>query len=181
MERSDTRSGYACSAEAARSSQARSGARDTARIVVWTANDERRRPPALMAHDTSTSTRLDGLSILLVEDEQDLLDELAANLERAGATVVGASSLRAAEAALASRAFDLLISDIELRDGTGYDVARAASRSGRVGAMLALTGRRGDEAIDASRAAGFQMHLTKPCAPETLLHVARLLTNREGG
>jgi CheY-like chemotaxis protein len=51
--------------------------------------------------------------------------------------------------------------------------------SGQVRAALALTGGRGDDDIDASRAAGFQMHLSKPCGPDTLLHVAYLLTQRE--
>ena len=132
-----------------------------------------------MNHHSAPRPRLDGVRILLVEDEADLLDALAEHLRSVGASVVTASSLKAARAALVDAQFDLLISDIGLPDGSGHDVATEARGAGRVRAAMALTGNRGEAAVDASRAAGFQMHLTKPCDPATLVRVAQLLLARE--
>lgn len=128
---------------------------------------------------TDSPPRLDGVALLLVEDDADLLDALAEHLRGVGATVTCASSVKTARRALAGAQFDLLISDIGLSDGSGHEVALAARASGRVRATLALTGNHGEGAVDASRAAGFQMHVTKPCDPTTLVRIAQILLQRE--
>ncbi len=127
----------------------------------------------------SAPLRLDGVHVLLVEDDPDLLDALAEHLTAVGATVTCASSVKAARAALDGGRFDLLVSDIGLPDGSGHEVVLAARGSGRVRAAMALTGNRENDAVDSSRAAGFQMHLTKPCDPAMLVRIAQILLQEE--
>lgn len=121
--------------------------------------------------------RLDGIGVLLVGD---LLEALADHLRRVGATATCASSVGGARAALAVARFDLLVSDVGLPDGSGHDVAVVARDLGRVRAAMALTERRGDDVVDASRAAGFQVHVTKPCDPATFVCIAQILLRLEG-
>jgi DNA-binding response OmpR family regulator len=117
---------------------------------------------------------LRSVTILLVEDDLDLLELLADYLEARGARVVRAGTFALAQRALALERFDLLVSDIDLPDGNGHDLL--AQRRGRVGAAVALTGRRDGDSMDASRTAGFHAHLIKPCDPDILARVAATLT-----
>jgi CheY-like chemotaxis protein len=81
-------------------------------------------------------------------------------------------ALRAAEE---SDGFDLVLSDIGLPDGTGYDLMRELSR--RYGLQgIALTGYGMDEDVEKSHAAGFRKHLTKPVNIETLEAALRQVT-----
>jgi PAS domain S-box-containing protein len=109
------------------------------------------------------------LRILLVEDSPDLAEGLAAVLERRGFRVTIASCVRAAMAS-ASEGFDVLISDLSLPDGTGYEIARQLARRGPLRA-IALSGRGSDEDLRQCEEAGFQAHLLKPVEPRKLLRV----------
>ena len=107
------------------------------------------------------------LRILLVEDHKPTRDALAHLLTRRRHEVVSADSLAAARAAAGKGAFDLLISDIGLPDGNGYDLmTELRGRNGLVG--IALTGYGMDEDVDRSQAAGFAAHLTKPVSVQAL-------------
>lgn len=57
--------------------------------------------------------------------------------------------------------FDVVLSDIGLPDGTGYDVIAQAKRKKAI-TGVALTGFDQDEEVKRSREAGFDFHLTKP-------------------
>ncbi len=104
-----------------------------------------------------------GLRILLVEDNEDTLRFLATMLHRRGHDVVTAGTLAEARAALASPggSFDLLLSDIELPDGTGLELIRdLRDRGGLPG--IAMSGFGAEEDQQLSRSAGFLEHLIKP-------------------
>jgi CheY-like chemotaxis protein len=58
--------------------------------------------------------------------------------------------------------FDLLISDLGLPDGSGYDLMRELVSSGRKPPAIALSGYGMAEDIHRSHEAGFDEHLTKP-------------------
>jgi CheY-like chemotaxis protein len=60
-----------------------------------------------------------------------------------------------------SQVFDVVLSDIGLPDGSGYEVISQAKREQRVKGV-ALTGFGTDEDIRRGREAGFDFHLTKP-------------------
>jgi len=99
-----------------------------------------------------------GLEILLVEDNKDILRYLKLVLEMRGHRVRAAANLESARAELA-RPFDLLVSDIELPDGSGLDLMRELR--GRVPGF-AISGFGSPDDVRMSLEAGFTLHLTKP-------------------
>ncbi len=101
------------------------------------------------------------LTILLVEDNADTLNYLSKMLTRRGHEIHTADSLRSAIRVAAGLDFDLLVSDIELPDGTGLELM-GRLRSNRAVSGIALSGFGSSEDIELSRSAGFAEHLTKP-------------------
>jgi PAS domain S-box-containing protein len=101
------------------------------------------------------------LRILLVEDHDDTRRTLARLLAHFGHQIVVAHSQQSALETLRSKAFDVVLSDIGLPDGSGYDVISEAKRNRRV-AGIALTGYGRDEDVQRGKQAGFDFHLTKP-------------------
>jgi CheY-like chemotaxis protein len=65
------------------------------------------------------------MNILVVDDEEAIVEELGRFLQRRGHAVVPAGSVRAALDALQRQAFDLVLTDLRMPDGTGLDVVRA--------------------------------------------------------
>lgn len=104
---------------------------------------------------------------LLVEDHRPTRKALAQLLSRRQFEVVSVGTVSEARASASREAFDIVISDIGLPDGNGYDLmTELRSRYGLVG--IALTGYGRDEDVDRSQAAGFSAHLTKPVSIEGL-------------
>jgi signal transduction histidine kinase/CheY-like chemotaxis protein len=118
----------------------------------------------------------ESIHVLLVEDHIDAAEALADYLDATGRRVTVAHCVQEAlEAAEKGDGFDLVLSDIGLPDGTGYDLMRELSR--RFGLQgIALTGYGMDEDVEKSRAAGFSKHLTKPVNIETLETALRQVT-----
>ena len=120
------------------------------------------------------------LRILLVEDHADTAEAMAELLSILGhqVTVAGdvATGRAAAEEALTGPGLDLVISDIGLPDGTGFDLMRELS--GRYDGLrgIALSGYGTEEDIRKSREAGFLRHLTKPIDLGRLREVLRDLS-----
>jgi DNA-binding response OmpR family regulator len=102
------------------------------------------------------------LNILLVEDNRDTLQFLALILGHRGHHVRKARNLAEARANVTGD-LDLLISDIELPDGTGTELMRELSLSAdhRLPG-IAMSGFGSEEDIRFSHEAGFAAHLTKP-------------------
>jgi PAS domain S-box-containing protein len=101
------------------------------------------------------------LRILLVEDHRDTRRTLARLLQHFGHHIAVADSQQSALEMLRSRAFDVVVSDIGLPDGSGYEVISQAKRNRPI-AGIALTGYGTDEDIRRGKNAGFDFHLTKP-------------------
>jgi PAS domain S-box-containing protein len=107
------------------------------------------------------------LRLLLVEDHEPTLQVMAALLELAGHDVSPAPDLRSARALAASRQFDLVVSDLGLPDGTGFDLMRELrDLYGLKG--IAVSGYGMEEDLRRSREAGFLEHLVKPVDVEKL-------------
>lgn len=111
---------------------------------------------------------LEGLQILVVDDQVNVLVTLQFALEALGAEVLTVTTAREALAALGESPsrFDLLISDIGLPEEDGYFLiqqvrALSASAGGQIPA-LALTGYTSEAERQRALEAGFQMHLAKP-------------------
>ena len=101
------------------------------------------------------------LRILLVEDHDDTRRVLSRLLGHFGHEISVADSTRSAMEIVESKEFDVILSDIGLPDGSGYDIISEAKRKKPVKGV-ALTGFGTDEDIRRSKAAGFDFHLTKP-------------------
>ena len=116
---------------------------------------------------------LTGISVLLVDDEEDAREVMASALESCGATVISASSAREALDTLATTAdIDLLLSDIAMPGQDGYELIRdiRAMPSARLAAIpaAAVTAHARDDERERALSAGFHMHLTKPVHPVAL-------------
>ena len=101
------------------------------------------------------------LRILLVEDHRDTRHALSRLLTHFGHQTSVADSTRGALEMMTSRRFDLVLCDIGLPDGSGYDVISKAKAKGPIKAV-AITGFGTDEDIRRSKEAGFDFHLIKP-------------------
>jgi CheY-like chemotaxis protein len=101
------------------------------------------------------------LRILVVEDHGDTLQTLSHLLSHFGHEISMADGARSALEFVESKQFDVVLSDIGLPDGSGYDVIAHAKRKQPVKGV-ALTGFYGDEDLRRSKEAGFDFHLTKP-------------------
>jgi PAS domain S-box-containing protein len=129
--------------------------------------------------ETLSLPRLDGVRILIVDDEPDARDLLRTVLQDQGAQVTCFASAQDALAALKTMKPTILICDIGMPKMDGYQLIRALraeeSRVGRIPA-LALTAFARAEDRKRSLVAGYQAHLAKPFdIGELILVVADLV------
>jgi CheY-like chemotaxis protein len=114
---------------------------------------------------------LDGLAVLVVDDDADARDSMAAMLALRGARVKMAASAAEALLALETDPVDILVADIGMPDEDGYALIRRvralASACARLPA-LALTAYARPEDQEAVLAAGFHVHVAKPVHPDEL-------------
>ena len=103
----------------------------------------------------------DALHVLLVEDHVDSARVLVQLLRRLGYRVTHATDVKTALARASESAFDLLISDISLPDGTGHELLGHLTAQGPVRA-IAISGFGMDRDVARSQSCGFREHLTKP-------------------
>ncbi|HEY9285254.1 MAG TPA: PAS domain S-box protein [Pyrinomonadaceae bacterium] len=147
--------------------------------------EERVHPAArdtLPAHECPE--RLDGLRVLVVDDEQDARELLAAGLGQCGAQVTTASSAREALEALTGEKFGVLISDIGMPGEDGYELIRRvralpADGGGMTPAVALTAYARAEDRLRAMRA-GFEMHVAKPVELTELIVVIANLARRGG-
>jgi CheY-like chemotaxis protein len=128
--------------------------------------------------------RIEGLRVLVVDDEPDTRELLRVVLEGCGAHVRTEGSAASALEALKQEAFDVLVSDIGMPQEDGYTFiakVRALGREqgGRIPAA-ALTAFAREEDRIRSLWAGFQIHLPKPINPDELIAVVANLAERIG-
>ena len=101
------------------------------------------------------------LHILLVEDHQDTRRTLSRLLTHFGHDVVTADNVERAMDIIGSNNIDVVLCDIGLPDGSGYEVAAQARANGGIKA-IALTGFGTEQDVRRSKEAGFDFHLVKP-------------------
>jgi signal transduction histidine kinase/CheY-like chemotaxis protein len=132
----------------------------------------------------SAAPRMDGLAVLVIEDDPDAREWIVHTLEGWGARVATASSGREALDAVTRERLDVLVSDIRLPDTDGYELIRkirVLERAlGRCTPAVALTAYPRVENRARALEAGYQMHVPKPVAPDDLASVIATLTNRPG-
>ncbi len=116
--------------------------------------------PAAVEPDGDGKSRM-ATTILLVEDNPDSLRALSMSLSLLGYKVRPANSLRTALAAAENGGYDLILSDLELGDGTGLELLRSMG-PGRSAPAIAITGYGSEEDRQMCLEAGFVTHLIKP-------------------
>ena len=134
------------------------------------------------------SPTLEGLQILVVDDEADALELLNTILQNNGAEVIAVASVKQALTIIETatdRSPDVLVSDIGMPDEDGYSLIRKlrqleAQRGGKLPA-IALTAYVASDDRQQALLAGFQMHLTKPVDAAELVAVVASLTGRTSG
>eukprot|EP01117_Protostelium_nocturnum_P014437 TRINITY_DN548_c0_g3_i1.p1 TRINITY_DN548_c0_g3~~TRINITY_DN548_c0_g3_i1.p1 ORF type:complete len:1234 (-),score=445.15 TRINITY_DN548_c0_g3_i1:1945-5646(-) len=108
-------------------------------------------------------TEMRPLDILLVEDNEAIRMVLTRLLTKMNHKVKGAGLVSEAVGLAKNFAFDLLISDIGLPDGNGYDLVKMVKEIAlQSHKAIALSGYSLPEDVQASLDAGFDLHLTKP-------------------
>jgi CheY-like chemotaxis protein len=127
---------------------------------------------------------LQGLRILIVDDETDALDLISMELAQHGAMVTGAASAEEALQSLSQQTFDVLISDIGMPQMDGYDLIRQVRKqeagTNKPIPAIALTAYA--RVQDRMRAilAGYSTHVAKPVEATELLTVVASLAGRLG-
>ena len=101
------------------------------------------------------------LRILLVEDHRDTQRTLSRLLTHFGHGVLTAGNKKRALELLSSGNIDVLLCDIGLPDGSGYEVVSQAKRKRSIKA-IAITGFGTEEDLRRSNEAGFDSHIVKP-------------------
>ena len=110
----------------------------------------------------SVNHRLESARVLVVEDDEDARDLVRVTLEEEGAYVETVTNARDARREVLAGPPDVLISDIRMPEEDGYSLMQSLRRQGVVTPAIALTAYARHEDADQARAAGFQIHLSKP-------------------
>jgi PAS domain S-box-containing protein len=131
---------------------------------------------------TTTQHSLNGLRVLVVDDEPDTRELVAALLMTCGAEVVSVSSATEALDQMKRQRFDLLISDIGMPEMNGYDlvarIRRLGEEQGGRTPAIALTAFAGFDDRQRALAAGYEMHIPKPFVGAELISASTSLTER---
>ncbi|HEX8142995.1 MAG TPA: ATP-binding protein [Pyrinomonadaceae bacterium] len=134
-----------------------------------------------------SDAQLQGIRVLVVDNDEDARDLLRKVLEQCGARVTTASSAVEAMSVLEELKPDVMVSDIGMPGEDGYDLirrVRALEREREDGASLpavALTAYVGEEDRSRALSAGYQEHLAKPAELAKLTKLIASLTRRNGG
>jgi signal transduction histidine kinase/integral membrane sensor domain MASE1/CheY-like chemotaxis protein len=130
------------------------------------------------------NSRLNGLRVLLVEDEPDARDLLSFTLRVSGAEVQAVESAQQALIDLQSFQPHVLLSDIGLPTESGYELiekVRALPTAASQVPAVALTAFATEKDRQRALASGFQMHLAKPVEPSALIQAIDQLVNGKDG
>ena len=127
--------------------------------------------------------KLEGLRVLLVDDEMETREIISTVVERTGAEVKACKSAREALTELVEWRPDVILSDIAMPDEDGYSfIGRVRSLPQEEGGntpAAALTAYARDEDRKQALAAGYQMHIAKPIGAGQLVTMIAKLAGRE--
>jgi two-component system catabolic regulation response regulator CreB len=118
--------------------------------------------------------------ILLVDDEPAILESLAYALKRDGFEVQLAHTLREAREVLRESAVELVLLDLMLPDGSGFDVLHEARRKDSPPAVIILSSRDDEADRVAALETGADDYVTKPFSPREVVARVRAVLRRAG-
>jgi CheY-like chemotaxis protein len=142
-------------------------------------------PAATVAPPPAAAGTLEGVRLLILDDDGDLRLLLTTALAHMGAAVTAVGSAREALDAVSDETPHVVVSDIRMPGEDGYAFIRklralSPERGGRTPAV-ALTAYPRVEDRARALAAGFQMHVPKPVQPNELAAVVATLAGRAEG
>jgi PAS domain S-box-containing protein len=151
-------------------------------LMIVTARTDEVHPTAETGAVMPPAPSLDGVFVLVVDDDPDALQLISMLLEERGARVRTVGSSAEALVALENERPDVLLSDIEMPEEDGYALMRAiralpADRGGRVPAAALTAYARAEDRMQALLA-GFHLHMPKPVQPAELAAVVASLAGR---
>jgi len=127
---------------------------------------------------------LNGLAVLVVDDEPDARELLSLALRQSGAEVRTAATVRAALEILDHWKPNVLVSDIGMPGEDGYEFMKIVrAREPKFGGLipsLAVTGYASSDDAERARAAGYRMHMPKPVELSELVARVANLAERDG-
>ena len=140
---------------------------------------DRRRPHQVSSKGPAAQSKgtLDGIRVLLVDDDKDIGEVLQFVLESQGAVVAFANSVAEALTAIERSLPNVLLSDIAMPGDTGYDLMRkiVARRGAEAPPAAAISAYAGGRELREALASGFQVLLTKPIEPAALIAAVKEL------
>ena len=146
------------------------------------ARAEERRREVERRRSRSGTVRLDGVHVLLVEDDDDSRKLLGTMLKRYGARVTSTKSAAEALAVFQEQLPDVMISDIGMPDQDGYELIRklralSPERGGNTPA-IALTGYASRKDRERALGSGYQQHMAKPIEQVDMINAIAVLIGR---
>jgi PAS domain S-box-containing protein len=144
---------------------------------------ERAHPAPAGTISDGPSARLDGVRVMVVDDEPDTREMLRIMIGDLGAVVKLCASSEEAMRILSEWRPDIIVSDIEMPDEDGYELIRKVRRAEANGGRrrvpaIALTAYGRVEDRVRALSAGYQMHIAKPAEPTELAAVIASLAVR---
>jgi PAS domain S-box-containing protein len=153
-------------------------------MIIHRGEDDSRVHPRVstVGPSVEVTQRLDGVSVLVVDDEADTRELLELILKQCGAKVVVANSVPEAVELLSRHRPDVLLSDIGMPDEDGYELIRRVrslptESGGRTPAIALTAYARVEDRLRALRA-GYQMHVPKPVVLAELVELIASLVGR---
>jgi len=151
-------------------------------MIVASRDDMDVHPTAETGAEMPVGPSLDGVAVLVVDDDPDARHLIATLLEERGARVTTAGSAEEALTELAAAIPDVLLSDVDMPGQDGYSLMRAVralppARGGRVPAAALTAYARTEDRMQALLA-GFHLHMPKPVQPAELAAVVASLAGR---
>jgi PAS domain S-box-containing protein len=146
------------------------------------AHAEERRRELERRRSRSGVVRLDGVHVLLVEDDDDSRKLLGTMLKRHGATVTSTKSAAEALSVFEGELPDVMISDIGMPDQDGYELIRKLRRlpveQGGAIPAIALTGYASRKDRERALSSGYDQHMAKPIEQADLIKAIAALIGR---
>jgi CheY-like chemotaxis protein/nitrogen-specific signal transduction histidine kinase len=123
--------------------------------------------------EAEDAERLDGVGVLVVDDEPDSREVVARLLEQRGAAVRQCNSALAALRVLAAEGVDVLVADIAMPDVDGYELIRRVRASGNRVPAIAVTAIARPSDRERALASGYTAYCAKPVDGASLTRVVR--------
>jgi len=118
------------------------------------------------------------IRILVVDDEADLIATYRRLFHRHGYEVTSAATRAGGLLLIDSSTPDLIITDLELPDGDGLDLVRAARGASATSGIIVVSGRSSSGAREDAIAAGASAFVDKPFSADALRDLVRALLDQ---